>query len=374
MSTLKSDTELLLSAIAEDIEYVPLETTPESLLGDYRNVKAEVLKDYIVVYDKHQMDDVPLKLFSRQGKYIGEIGAIGKGPNEYQRILGYFCLEKYNRIYILNDSPPKLLVFNFSRQCTGSIPLSRSAAKVIASDPDRIGIMYLPFSEIPNETARFEWIDHNGKVLKSVQLYQGRPKDGGGAFAPRAQLKIIGEEVHFVEQPFDTVYLLDPVKGFQPIMSFNYGPDKMPREISTDVRRIMLEARPYSFVSGQLETPDYYFIRVIQKQQIKMVLYNKNNQAVSSLRPNDEYKKFLDASLGFANDLDGSIPFWPNSGTENQLVSMTAPEVLKPVFQDRPATKVKLKRPELRDRLFKMVDQLKEDDNPVVVIVKIKMD
>jgi hypothetical protein len=210
-----------------------------------------------------------------------------------------------------------LLVFNFSRQCIGSIPLSRSAAKVIASDPDRIGIMYLPFSEIPNETARFEWIDHNGKVLKSVQLYHGRPNDGGGAFAP---------------------------------------------------------ARPYSFISGQLETPDYYFIRVIQKQQIKMVLYNKNNQAVSCLRPNDEYKEFLEASLGFANDLDGGIPFWPNSGNENQFVSMTAPEVLKPAFQDKPASKVKLKRPELRERLFKMVDQLKEDDNPVVVIVKIKMD
>ena len=77
-AALNADAPVLLSTIADNIEYVPLETTPECILGDYRNIKAEVLKEYIVVYDKHQLDDVPLKLFSRQGKYIGEIGAIGK--------------------------------------------------------------------------------------------------------------------------------------------------------------------------------------------------------------------------------------------------------------------------------------------------------
>ncbi len=369
-AALNADAPVLLSTIADNIEYVPLETTPECILGDYRNIKAEVLKEYIVVYDKHQLDDVPLKLFSRQGKYIGEIGAIGKGPNEYQRILGYSFLEDFDRIYILNDNPSKLLVFNFNRQCIGSIPLTRSAAKVIAINPDRIGIMYLPFSEIPNETAHFEWIDNIGKILKSVPLYQGRPKDGGGAFAPKAQLKKIGDEVHFVEQPFDTVYRLDPDKGFQPIWIFNLGADKMPREISTDGRRIMEEARPYSFIRIAVETPKYYFISIVQRQQIRNLYYHKKDKKVTCLKINEQFKKFFDASLGFVNDLDGGLPFWPNSGSESQLVSVAAPEVLKAVFQDKPTTTLKLKRPELREKLFKMVDQLKEDDNPVVVIVK----
>jgi len=371
-AAMNTDAALLLSTIADNIEYVPLETTPKSLLGGYQNVKAEVLNKFIVVHEKRQMDDVPLKLFSRQGKFIGDIGAIGKGPNEYQRILGYSCLENFDRIYILNDNPPKLLVFNFNRQCTGSIPLTRSAAKVVAFEPDRIGIMYLPFSEIPNDSARFEWLDNSGKVLKSVPLYKNRPKDGGGEFAPRAQLKKIGQEVHFVEQPFDTVYRLSADRGFQSIWTFRYGPDKMPREISTDGRRIMLEARPYTFISSAFETHDYYFIRVIQKQQIKMVLFNKNNHVATCLRMNEEYKKFFEAAMGFVNDIDGGLPFWPNSGTEGLLVSMTAPEVLKPAFQDKPAANVKLMRPDLREKLFKMVDQLKDDDNPVVVIVKTK--
>jgi hypothetical protein len=371
-AAMNKDVELLLSTIADHIEYVPLETTPQSLLGGYQNVKAEVLNKFILVHEKRQMDDVPLKLFSRQGKYIGEIGTIGKGPNEYQRILSFSCLEKSDRIYILNDNPPKLLVFNFNRQCTGSIPLTRSAAKVVAFEPDRIGIMYLPFSEIPNDSARFEWIDHAGRVLKSVPLYKGRPKDGGGEFAPRAQLKKIGQEVHFVEQPFDTVYQLSADRGFQPIWTFHYGPDKMPREISTDARRITLEARPYTFISSAFETTDHYFIRAIQKQQIRMILFNKKNHATACLRMNEEYKNFFEAALGFVNDIDGGLPFWPNSGTEGQLVSMTAPEVLKPAFQDKPAANLKLKRPELREKLFKMVDQLKDDDNPVVVIVTTK--
>jgi hypothetical protein len=366
---LKTDTVMMLSSIADNIEYVPLETTPECLLGNYWNVRATVLKDYIVVSDKNQRNDVPLKLFSRQGKYLGEIGGIGKGPQEYVNILGYSCLEGADRIYILNRYPAKLLVFNFDRKFLGTIPVAERAAKVLAEEPDRLGIMYLPHNEMMNDSARFEWIDHSGKILSSVPLYSGRPKGGGGMHALSASLRKIGDELHFLEHPFDTVYRLDPDKGFRPIGSFMLGPEQMPREFMLNTSKFDENFKNYSFINRAFETPESFFINVISKQMNKTVYYAKKDHKAYWLRKNDGFAGFFLGTQGFINDLDGGAPFWPNSSSNDHLVSVTSPEVLKPAFKDKPAANVKLKRPDHREKLFKMVDQLKEDDNPIVVIV-----
>jgi hypothetical protein len=366
---LKEDTVLMLSGIASDIEYVPLETTPDCMLGDYWNVRPLVLNNFILVSDKSQRKELPLKLFTRQGKYLGEIGAIGKGPDEFGSIVSYACLEEYDRIYILDRYPSKLLIFNFQRQCLGTIPVADRAAKVVAYNPDRIGVMYLPHNEMTNDTARFEWLDHTGKILESVPLYAGRPKDGGGMYQLSARLQQVGKELHFFERPFDTVYQLIPERGFKPVWSFKLGPDQMPRDLSLDPIKYNENFQNYASLERALETPDYFFINVIQKQRNKTIFYDIKSQSASWLRQNEGYEGFFLGTQGFVNDLDGGAPFWPNSRTGNLFVSITAPSVLIPAFKDHPAASVKLKNPELRERLFKMVDQLKDDDNPIVVIV-----
>lgn len=369
---LKSDTVLMLSTIADDIEYVPLETTPECLLGNYWNVGATVLKEYIIISDRNQREAPPLKLFTRQGKYIGEIGGIGKGPNEYQDIISYTCLEESDRIYLLNRYPAKLLVFNFNRQCLGTIPVAQYAAKVVADKPDRLGIMYLPHTEMKDAEARFEWIDQTGKILKSVPLYTGRPKDGGGMYSLSSRLQIIGDEVHFFEHPFDTVYRLDEDKGFQSVWSFQLGPGQMPRESMLDRDQFDKNFQTSTFLSRSFETPTGFFIQAIQNQKTKTIYFSKKDHQAKGLKMIEGYEGFFLGTQGFVNDLDGGAPFWPKSGTGNQLVSMTSPLVLIPALKDHPAVTIPLTRPALRDKLLSMVGQLKEDDNPVVVIVKTK--
>jgi hypothetical protein len=51
---------------------------------------------------------------------------------------------------------------------------------------------------------------------------------------------------------------------------------------------------------------------------------------------------------------------------------MTSPVVLIPALKGHPAAKIPLTRPGLREKLLSLVDQLKDDDNPVVMIVKSK--
>ena len=70
---------ILLSQIADDIEYIPLETTNECLLdGTLRNIVITEKEIFIFDYNKGYR-------FTRNGKFINSIGKKGQGPGEYIR-------------------------------------------------------------------------------------------------------------------------------------------------------------------------------------------------------------------------------------------------------------------------------------------------
>ncbi|MCC8197453.1 MAG: 6-bladed beta-propeller [Tannerellaceae bacterium] len=70
--------ELSVRDMGELINYIPLETTNESLIGKRAYVR--VLKDKILVGSFQQ----PIKMFDKKtGKFIRMVGAIGQGANEY---------------------------------------------------------------------------------------------------------------------------------------------------------------------------------------------------------------------------------------------------------------------------------------------------
>ncbi len=64
--------------IGGHIDYVPLETTDESLIGDRAYIR--ILKDKLLVGSREQ----PVKMFDRKtGKFIRCVGKIGQGVDEY---------------------------------------------------------------------------------------------------------------------------------------------------------------------------------------------------------------------------------------------------------------------------------------------------
>ncbi|MCX6226391.1 MAG: 6-bladed beta-propeller [Bacteroidia bacterium] len=307
-----SDTVMMLSSIAQDIEYIPLETNAECILGDYYNVRAVVLKNYIIVSEYKK----PLRLFSRSGKYQGLIGGIGQGPMEYSERFTYTYDEEANLVVILDLQQKKLLKFNFNREYTGSVRLAAYPSKVIIDGPDKFGILYQPWTEMEKDTARFEWIDGTGKVLNSVKLYQDRPKDGGGTSSLSARLYKINGQVHFIEKPYDTIYQLTDNKEFKPVWYFAAWPNKLPRESSLDIGRYNKDFPNFSSVESVFETPDYMFMRGVDKRMTRTIFYDINKRKAWSLKLQEGFEGFFLGRQGFHNDLDGGVPFWPNSTKE----------------------------------------------------------
>jgi hypothetical protein len=67
--------------LIESIDLIPLETNDNSLIGNIRTVKAD--ENYLYVLD---YSNSPVKMFSKDGKFISEIGRKGAGPGEYIQI------------------------------------------------------------------------------------------------------------------------------------------------------------------------------------------------------------------------------------------------------------------------------------------------
>lgn len=72
---LKTEREFRLSEVVKDVEYIPLETTKESLFSN----AGFILTDHFILVNQWR-NPCRLLLFDRSGKFIRQIGYEGKGP------------------------------------------------------------------------------------------------------------------------------------------------------------------------------------------------------------------------------------------------------------------------------------------------------
>ena len=96
-----------MSQFAEDIEFIPLETTDECLLGNSLS-NIVVTKDYIFVFDFTKS-----YRFSRQGEFLNSIGSIGNGPGELVKAM-QMCVDTLNQwVYLADTRSNKLVKYNY---------------------------------------------------------------------------------------------------------------------------------------------------------------------------------------------------------------------------------------------------------------------
>ena len=111
LNELKSDeVTISFSNLVEGCEMVQLDNQDEALLN--RRPFTTVSEKYIGI----RADNQPYKLFDRSGKFICNVGAIGRGPGEYT-ILAYDDIIDDNNelIYIAPFTGNKILVYKIGR-------------------------------------------------------------------------------------------------------------------------------------------------------------------------------------------------------------------------------------------------------------------
>ncbi|MEQ2611351.1 6-bladed beta-propeller, partial [Bacteroides hominis] len=158
-----------LSDLVESYEVIKLENRDEDLVKIYP-FGIFVTDNYILL----NPDAIsPIKLFTRKGQYVADIGGIGQGPGEYKTIHSCMIDEKQKRIYLGSGRANKILTYDLkgnylSDEAIHFKEIVHKPCIWMDHDKKHVTVVGLPFSE--NENSNFE-------ISKNVCWVQNREGD-----------------------------------------------------------------------------------------------------------------------------------------------------------------------------------------------------
>ena len=126
LENLKDTVSIPLSDLVEEPQLVKLDNREEALVG---SGGIRFSDNYILVLASQ---NVPCKLFRKDGTYINKVGSIGQGPGEYKNIYDAQIDEVSGRIYLLPWSTNRILVYDLQGKFERHIPLNQKYANMVA--------------------------------------------------------------------------------------------------------------------------------------------------------------------------------------------------------------------------------------------------
>jgi hypothetical protein len=349
------ENEIRLSEIADDIKYIPLDNIyPLGLIHD----NIEFINNSIYLSEK----DIGILVFDKTGKIIRKIGSKGRGPGEYLYTFDFTVDEKTETIYVWDNNIIK--VFSKSGKFERSFSLKEYGDfiyPVILLNSSLFAFFSVQFGN-----AEYKWItvDSLGNIIKKERrktpAFTSNSNMGQGAY-------IFQNNITYWNSFNDTVFSIFPDLTEKPSFLFSPGEHRFPK---SPVNIPIDEVTQYLSVGQVLETDLFLMIRYFYKGKKEFVLLEKENRI--SYLVNWEFN----GSSGIINDLDGWPGFVPkNNFHENgrdYIAGLINPIQFKTLVSSDEFKNSVPKYPEKKKELEKLANSLKETDNPVLILVRLK--
>ncbi len=354
-----------LSDFIESIEYIPLETKDECLIGQGMNFDFD--ETHIVVkYNGAES----VYLFDRKGHFLHTIGRKGGGPEEFVSINNVF-IDSWNNSVVI-ESVGKALYFNKQGVFLYSTPLpidDRLAISYFQGQFLRMAESYV----FPDSTYNVYTIfNQKGILIKEAIKSVPIPLNKKSTWRISYKCKEIISAYTYQNMPHvreylnDTVYVINGLNQFRPKYIFNLGKYKVNPEIQADIDNF--ENRTYNkvFILDIIEMSDRLLIQYFYKGNIQSCYYDKNKCML--------YK--FD-SHGYPNDYDGGIDFIVTGslmGQKNRFVRTAfSIDDLISFFKHNNNDNIKMKGSKSAVQIFKrLAKKIDPEDNPIVMIMKLK--
>ena len=375
------------SEFISNIEYIPLETSEQSLI---KFTDMDISDNYILVKGE------PYMLFSRQGKFIRHIGSVGQGPGEYSSVSDFYIYEKSSMIYLSNDY--EIFAFRISGEFFKKLDLREFCKKLgipklwkIVHWKDDIFCANIDLNS-GKELYTFVVFTLDGEVVKLFPNYMTFDKEirfhSNYAFAEIYKHNGLVSNKRAIS---DTIFRLTDQLEMVPDVYFDLcgrSPSKMPISSIFD---------SYTSISFINEVGNYILfgcsfgnITPSDLPSMQFCIYDRNSTNLIFCKgdpfsrkpprvlPNGELLQRNSASdyySGFINDIDGGLPFWTDLirlQNKQQLAMTYQPSVMLGNLTEEYFSAHEIKDIQAHERLKKLLENLEEDDNPVLMIATFK--
>lgn len=396
--------ELLLSKAADSIEVIALETNEKSIFNHTKIRNIVVCTDYIVVSTMTRV-----MCFDRAGNYIRDIGQRGQGNSDYIHCSGIGVDEAKRMVYVASglNYQNELKMYTFEGEYKGAMRIAKQGVQMHSSSDHREERSYsyvdgkhlfrrmLPIHDGNNDIWQIEYQDTLGKVLDKIydpactshkerMIRRDQGLDANEIryvwSARSPMMNFYCNETNVLFETNDTVYsysLKDKALKCRYILDTNRNP-----ELTFEALRVMSKSDAFfkEIIAKEIyESKDYLYISVEKDDYSYLIEWNKNNGSICSIRNKGEVKESKVMGLkirktlesGWTNDLCGGPLFYQDHHNRTQWIGVYDAEALLELDMQELKTREVL-CPYQRDKLVEIIENMKEDDNPVIVIATLK--
>jgi hypothetical protein len=362
------ENKISLSDIADDITYIPLDNSIP-----FTNFKYLIAQNSIYISAK----GIGILQFDRDGKLIKKFGSQGRGPGEFYYGMDFTVDEKSRNVYVLD--PHEIKVYSPSGIFLKAISYEEYiSSHAMAGDIEIYNsLLFLP-DYIMEGDSKFNWVflDTLGNLVSekenSVPSFQANVVREGSIYKFKNKL-------FYFNYFNDTIFSISPDLSYNAEYLFAQGDHRWPRA--------WIETNSFDQFASQISKLFQPYRMFETKQFIVLRYAYLHNEAISLIDKKTKttflalkYKKNKDNSVYseacLLNDLDGGIPlkdinYYVENG-EEYITELINPLDLKVYLSSDDFKKIVPKHPEKKKYLVILADSIKETDNPILMMVKLK--
>ena len=360
-------TELPFSAFVDTIELIPLETTEENLIGEITRLIFNDGKYYI--RSTNSMQNAKLFVFDENGKYLKKISKQGGGPEEYIEFKD-FTMTIDNQVVIADYQ--KLLYFDSEGKFLHSnkINQSFSATELLSTKENDI----LVFLTLPNlfQNYLISKIDKEGN--QNFFFNPGKEEALKCNFRTIWRAFLATDSSFYLAYPFcDTIYSISPdLKKIASIYYIDYGDKKLPNipiDPEDDCLSWQKKLNRLDDYAERISTgigDNFLYIGIMDKaRKGYLSLYSKRSKKILTAQ------KLVDDMYLLGNVIPITPKRIPHNMDGNDIIWEVEPRILMEGYQRLSAAD----RETLQQKYpawDQICSSLKEDDNPVLLRIKVK--
>lgn len=340
----ESPKEIMLNELASDIRYVSLETTDDCLMNN---------EFYIMQYTGEDIITSGIFHFDKNGKFLNKIGSKGQGPEEYLQGLFAFGDWKNKLLYVQNWTT--LTCYGFDGTFVRSVPtpqLNMGAAGLF----DENHILYsndIYYADKANPIQLYMVDSQNGKTVSKWRGHLEENKKYGMILTSRDFMYNYDNSLFYKPALENVIFKILSPKKRQLVYKF----DCSGKDIDVSADEVDPKKR-FQFLSvyWAKETAQYLFVNYGMKNISRLGIYDKEKKTFTNVTIKD--------NLAGGYDIH---PAWTSD--DNHLLMVYYAGGLLQDKEKRYSTGL---LPERKKELDELLKNIKEDDNPVVILVTLK--